>query len=294
MSPICRTTTIFSSGARLGSFTTLALVADIFPGTVAAYSFRKLRANYGGSAVRIRRASDNAEQDFGFAGGINFDSSGAASFIGGSTGFIHIWYDQSGNGKDASQATAANQPQYIAGAVGSFPAMDFSDAVQQGLFTATTVVMGGTKATAVCIGLRHTAVPTNSRLVSFTDSAQTNDSDNTGSAVFLQNDASGGGFKGFRNSVSLGTVAGATETTFRLEAIYDGTNYKPYVNGTVGTTAASTSTFASNGKVNIGLNNMSDAGGFLKGRISEVMVWNSDQTSSIGSIDANMSTYWGV
>ena len=32
----------------------------------AAYSVRKLRNDYGGSAMRIRRFSDNSEQDIGF------------------------------------------------------------------------------------------------------------------------------------------------------------------------------------------------------------------------------------
>ena len=33
-----------------------------------AYSFRKLRSAYAGNAIRIRRASDNAEIDIGFSG----------------------------------------------------------------------------------------------------------------------------------------------------------------------------------------------------------------------------------
>ena len=37
---------------------------DLFPNAAAAYSLRKLRAAYSGSAVRVRRSVDNAEADF--------------------------------------------------------------------------------------------------------------------------------------------------------------------------------------------------------------------------------------
>jgi len=39
---------------------------DTYPDAAAAYSLRKLRADYSGSAVRVRRSSDNTEQDIGF------------------------------------------------------------------------------------------------------------------------------------------------------------------------------------------------------------------------------------
>jgi len=42
------------------------LLLDIFPNAAVAYSLRKLRTAYSGSAIRVRRSVDNAEQDFGF------------------------------------------------------------------------------------------------------------------------------------------------------------------------------------------------------------------------------------
>ena len=41
------------------------LILDKVPGAVAALSLRKLKGAYTGPAVRIRRSSDNAEQDIG-------------------------------------------------------------------------------------------------------------------------------------------------------------------------------------------------------------------------------------
>lgn len=85
---------------------------DTYPNAAAAYSVRKLRAAYTGSAIRVRRSSDNAEQNIGFSGG-NLDTTSLTSFCSGTNGFVTTWYDQSGNANNAVQTTAANQPQIV-------------------------------------------------------------------------------------------------------------------------------------------------------------------------------------
>lgn len=102
----------FESSGMIPTFAATTPLLDAYPNAAFAYSFRKLRTAYAGSAVRIRESGGNTEQDFGFDGSGNFDSAGAATFIGANSGFIVTWYDQSGNGLDVTQATAANQPQY--------------------------------------------------------------------------------------------------------------------------------------------------------------------------------------
>jgi hypothetical protein len=85
---------------------------DKFDGAAAAYSLRKLRLDYNGDAVRVRRSSDNAEQDIGFSGG-TLDTNALTSFVGSNDGYVVTWYDQSGNGRDASQSTQGDQPQIV-------------------------------------------------------------------------------------------------------------------------------------------------------------------------------------
>jgi hypothetical protein len=95
------------------SVTTLeALLLDTYSGAAAAYSLRKLSATYTGSAIRVRRASDNTEQDIGFVDN-ELDTSALTTFCSGTDGFVETWYDQSGNANDATQSTAANQPQIV-------------------------------------------------------------------------------------------------------------------------------------------------------------------------------------
>jgi hypothetical protein len=83
---------------------------DDYPGAAAAYSLRLLDSTYTGSAIRVRRASDNAEQDIGFDNN-ELDTTALASFCSGTNGFVKTWYDQSGSANDATQATTANQPK---------------------------------------------------------------------------------------------------------------------------------------------------------------------------------------
>ena len=88
------------------------LLLDLYPSAAAAYSVRLLRSAYSGSAIRVRRSSDNAEQDIGFSGA-NLDTSALTSFCSGTNGFVTTWYDQSGSGVNATQTTAVNQPQIV-------------------------------------------------------------------------------------------------------------------------------------------------------------------------------------
>jgi hypothetical protein len=95
------------------SVTTLPLLLDLYPSAAAAYSVRKLRSGYTGSAIRVRRSSDNTEQNIGFDSTGNLDTSALTTFCGSSNGFVTTWYDQSGNTRDATQGTAAYQSRIV-------------------------------------------------------------------------------------------------------------------------------------------------------------------------------------
>jgi hypothetical protein len=85
---------------------------DLYPSAAAAYSLRKLSTAYTGSAIRVRRSSDNTETDIGFSGA-NLDTSSLTSFCSSTNGFVTTWYDQSGNGRNGTQTTALSQPQIV-------------------------------------------------------------------------------------------------------------------------------------------------------------------------------------
>ena len=88
---------------------------------VAAYSLRKLsngtngggNTYYSGSAIQVRRSSDNDSLNIGFTAGGDLDTAALKTFVGAGNGFVRIWYDQSGNANNVSQTTNANQPQIV-------------------------------------------------------------------------------------------------------------------------------------------------------------------------------------
>ena len=90
------------------------LLLDLYPNAATAYSLRKLRTSYSGSAIRVRRSSDNTEQDIGFDLNNNLDSTALTAFCGaGTNGFVTTWYDQSGNNRNVIQTTAVYQPRIV-------------------------------------------------------------------------------------------------------------------------------------------------------------------------------------
>ena len=103
------------------------LILDAVSGSVAAYSTRLLRADYSGYAVEVRNDS-NEEIDIGFTDG-ELDESALLAHADGGDAFVVTWYDQSGEGNDAEQSTAANQPQIVDGGVviteNGKPALDY-------------------------------------------------------------------------------------------------------------------------------------------------------------------------
>jgi trimeric autotransporter adhesin len=107
---------------------------DLISAVIAvAYSLRRLYASYTGAAIRVRRSSDNAQIDIGFIGE-HLDVLALLVFVGSGDGFVTIWYDQSGNGRHATQTTAANQPQIVSnGAIiteGGRPLISFDGLTQ--------------------------------------------------------------------------------------------------------------------------------------------------------------------
>jgi hypothetical protein len=96
----------------IGSFTIPELLLDLYPGAAAAYSLRKLNSAYTGSSIRVRR-TDLQELDIGFTSTGELDTAALVAFAGSSSAFVTTWYDQSENGRNATQSTALLQPTIV-------------------------------------------------------------------------------------------------------------------------------------------------------------------------------------
>lgn len=118
---------------------------EFAPNLFAVFSFQLLTSRGTSPCIRVRRSSDNALKDIGYAGkwlDLN-GPDGLLNFVGAGSGFVVTWYDQSGLGRHITQNTAASQRRIVnAGSLESFggrPAL-FGSAVGQ-LYTSTWPVL---------------------------------------------------------------------------------------------------------------------------------------------------------
>lgn len=88
---------------------------DSFKSTLwSAAGITRLIGAYGlGAALNVRRSSDNATQDIHLLANGTLDTTSLSSFVGANSAYVTRAYDQSGNGNDWIQATAANQPRIV-------------------------------------------------------------------------------------------------------------------------------------------------------------------------------------
>ncbi len=87
-----------------------SLLLDNLSGSTGAFSLRKLSSSYNGSAIQVRRASDNTTQDIGFVNN-QLDTASLNTFCSGTDGFVTIWYNQSDTSNNLIQTTSSNQPK---------------------------------------------------------------------------------------------------------------------------------------------------------------------------------------
>ena len=105
-------------------------ILDLYPNAASAYSLRQLKTGVT-NVVRVRRSSDNTEQDFTPS---EITDGTLTTFTGAGDGFVSVWYDQSGNGVNSFNTTANEQPKIVSnGALileGGVPSLLFSSGQQ--------------------------------------------------------------------------------------------------------------------------------------------------------------------
>ena len=125
---------------RAGTWPTATpVLLDSVTSAAAAYSLRNLFAGASSAVVRVRRSSDNAEQDFN---GAEILGGALATFVGaGNNGFVRTWYDQSGNGRHVGQSTTSLQPSIVSSGsvltLNSLPAIDWPSSSANKVLTST-------------------------------------------------------------------------------------------------------------------------------------------------------------
>lgn len=274
------------------------LLLDSYSNSMAAYSLRKLTTGYAGSAIRVRRSSDNTEQNIGFLGCGDFDTVSLKAFVGtGGTddGFVVTWYDQSGNTRDVTQATAGSQPIIMDNGVvirkDTKPAIYFvgaNNTILRASFTGFSVTSLSTFAV-----FYTTSVKSSARVTSIRPSG-THDYQNY--APILANGTSTTAFGAY---VSAGYRASVTVSNSVLNiygAIHTGATIQNSVNN--GTDATSSHTLSVTPVVlTIGASALTtnvNNDGNITGFVSEVVYWASDQSGNKAGIYSNINSYYSA
>ena len=103
---------------------------DTYTGAAAGYSLRSLSSTYTGFAVKVQDNVGGATLDVGFDSNKELDTAAIAAYGGSNDVFVETWYDQSGSGNNAVQATTANRPKIYDGTTGAVILENGKPAVQ--------------------------------------------------------------------------------------------------------------------------------------------------------------------
>jgi hypothetical protein len=260
---------------------------DVFDGAAAAYSLRKLRTAYTGSAIQVRRSSDNATQNIGFDSSGNLDTAALSSFVGAASGTVSIWYDQSGNNRNVTQSTAASQPLiFDSGSIRQINNIKViqPDGVNDFLTTASRVMINDFAIFMVAFGRE------------------------TGGGATLTQYTSGGGGAGRlicnagdpANTYSSAIQIGGTSTTLagsslqRMRLTYYNRSGSSVTLGVDGGALGSMTTSTVIDNVPMTFFTIPGIGSWSTVSVAETIIYNNSQSTNRTAIESNINSYYQI
>jgi hypothetical protein len=275
------------------------LPADVAT-AAAAYSLRKVKADYNGDAVRIRRSSDDIEVDVAFDSEDKVSASSTITnvaeqggesgqttattlgdFISGTDAFVHTWYDQAGS-NDATQETAANQPKIAEGGALLADGVSFDgDFFLQKTTTDTT-----TEASIFGVHTKGTSTGSGTRPIGYQESA----SAGTNTLAFAMD-----------NSIRFDGDAATTSTqTIPTSGLFLATTIK--VSNTEANNFLNSVSNIADNALTLNDTDVRFTLGFASttpdysydGSIQEAIFYTSDQSDNRFKIESNINNYYGL
>jgi hypothetical protein len=195
-------------------------------------------------------------------------------------GFVETWYDQSGNGNDATQSVAASQPKIVDAGVLVSGGLDF-DGVND-----------------LLVGTHNVTSAYNFFSVTTDEGSATSYIADTGSSasngVNYGRTLNSGGNRQLTLNHGGFTAVNATGFLVGTELIsqsYDGTTINAFVDGSlVGTSVQG---YIASGTV-LSLGASGSAGAFLNGKMAEIILYASDQSANRVGIETNINDHYNI
>tara|TARA_B100000900_G_C20554548_1_gene706223 strand:- start:422 stop:1267 length:846 start_codon:yes stop_codon:yes gene_type:complete len=248
----------------------------------AAYSLRKLRTAYTGSAIRIRRFSDNTEQDIGFDSDGNLDTTAITSFVGSNSAAVVTWYEQSGQASNwnLTNSTTTAQPR-ITDSSGNIYTLNGKPAIQD---------TSGPQRLSFNTTFGNAPSAINQPFHTFSLVKYSNTSDKVlfdGESGDVRISAYYGGVYRIGAGTNVNTGTTQSNTQVLVDASFNGTSsYLLENNVSQGTS------------LNIGTNNMSRLYLMGKSRVlgqtQEFIIYGADVTTDRANIATNINTYYSI
>jgi hypothetical protein len=270
-------------GILASSRTSVPLLLDDYPDSSSAYSLRKLRSNYSGFCIRVRRSSDNAEQDIGFVNNI-VDITALTTFCGAGDGFLSFWYDQSVFGNNLRQTILLAQPQIVNSGnillLNSEPTLLFNGTSQ---YFISSLSLSSIQTTIVAVS-KQTSVDANyRRLLSF---------DLFSDGYYLGSNAGTDDMLAIFDNIIL-TCFGGTSITQNITIAYNNSTTGFLIsNGTQVNSITTTVVSYGSKPLYVGTDRNLGASEFWNGNIQEIIIYPTNQSSNLSGINTNINSFY--
>ena len=274
------------------TFRAFPYLLDDYPTSLMAFSLRKLTGAYAGNIVRVRRSSDDAEQNFGLSGSY-LDTIALKTFVGANDGFVVTWYDQSGNANNATQSTNANQPLIIDNGVlervNGKVTVNFGDeSTAYYLVLPTGLLNGATNLSYFHVAQIFDIVASNDGVFG------PSNTNSVGLEILQQAGLAVRGQVRINNvqRVGVGSFIWDSDVQGLTEIFGNPTNVEIYNNGSSVTLTSSVALPALNfnGVYAIGLYNSTSEN--MSGNIQELIIYNTNKLSSRTGIETNINSFY--
>ena len=265
---------------------------DTYTGAAAAYSLRQLKSGVT-NAIEVRiDTTGQPTYDIGFVDGELDVTTLEGYCTGGLDAYVTTWYDQSGNGNDATQSTDADQPQIVSsGSViteNGKPAVQF-DGSDDAIHASYSGISGEDIPYSNFNVIKNNASSGNPTVLSLNNST---DIQPVTTSILLGNEY-GYYFRSGSSAKSSTSAQSHVQTNYNL--ICEGTTTSVYYNGSQIINSGDTDLNAIvRDTISIGTFRINTPANYFLGNIQEIILYPSDESSNRSGIETNINDFYSI